>query len=130
MRAPQIRKEEMGLHVLGARENYFEGWYFRLCDPRCSLAVIVGVQRSAAGRAVFIQTLDTLSGESQWAEFAWDAVSVRQTPFHLKLGANEFSLTKLKLNLPSPQVNLRFSDLTPPPVFTLCPDDHGTLCLS
>ena len=100
MRAIQIRKEEMGLHSLGETKDYFEGWYFRLCDPRCSVAVIVGFSPQNSAAPFFIQTTDTLTNRSQWAEFGWPDVVVRQSPFHLTLGSNEFSLTRVKLELP------------------------------
>ena len=100
MRAIQIRKEEMGLHSLGETKDYFEGWYFRLCDPRCSVAVIVGFSPQNSAAPFFIQTTDTLTNRSQWAEFGWPDVVVRQAPFHLTLGSNEFSLTRVKLEFP------------------------------
>lgn len=125
MRAAQIRKEEMGLHSLGEKKNYFEGWYFRLWDERCSLAVIVGFSPQRQEAPFFIQTTDTLTGRSIWAEFAWNEVVLRQKPFHLTLGENEFSLTQVRLNLPDLQVQLRMTDLTPLPFSRYMPTIMG-----
>ena len=125
MRAIQIRKEEMGLHSLGETKDYFEGWYFRLCDPRCSVAVIVGFSPQNSAAPFFIQTTDTLTNRSQWAEFGWADVVVRQSPFHLTLGSNEFSLTRVKLELPELKVRLRLSGLTPLPFSRYAPTIMG-----
>ena len=125
MRAIQIRKEEMGLHSLGETKDYFEGWYFRLCDPRCSVAVIGGFSPQNSAAPFFIQTTDTLTNRSQWAEFGWADVVVRQSPFHLTLGSNEFSLTRVKLELPELKVRLRLSGLTPLPFSRYAPTIMG-----
>ena len=125
MRAAQIRREEMGLHSLGEKKDYFEGWYFRLCDPRCSLAVIVGFSPQHSAAPFFIQTTDTLTNQSQWAELGWQDAVVRQSPFHLTLGSNEFSLTRVKLDLPKLKVRLRLSGLTPLPFSRYAPTIMG-----
>lgn len=125
MKEEQLRRHEMGFHILKNGKKAFEGWYYRLTDERCSLAVIVGFSPEQAEKPFFIQTLDTLTERSQKVDFSWDQVHIEQEPFCLKLKENEFSLTTLKLDLDLVQARLQLTELTPLPFSRYAPTIMG-----
>jgi tocopherol cyclase len=85
------------------RRNYFEGWYFKLIDKdrKTVLAVIPGIAlgKSPKDAHSFIQVIDAVSGKTEYHRFAYEDFKTDKTRFSVQIGPNEFSDSRLKLEL-------------------------------
>lgn len=105
--------EEMQAHKIGAQS--FEGWYFRISDHQCSIAMIVGISNERDNEHAFIQTLDTISRQSQYIRFPLTELHICDQPFSLRYQNNVFTLNGISLHLKSKvniQMNISFKEMT------------------
>lgn len=84
------------------KENYFEGWYYKLIDKeqRHALAVIPGVSfgRGTENRHAFIQVLD-MGGKVNYIRYRLSDFSYGRDRFSITIGDNYFSDREIRLNI-------------------------------
>lgn len=91
--------KEFGYHGDKVTKPYFEGWYFKITNNAFSMGIIVGVNQNTEDDHGFIQTLDTISGESQYIRFPLTDVHITNEPFHIRIGDNHFYKDTILLDL-------------------------------
>lgn len=89
--------QEMQAHKMSAQS--FEGWYFRISDPQCSIAIIVGISNELDNSHSFIQTLDTISRKTQYIRFPLHELHIHQDPFSIRYKNSTFQLDGISLHL-------------------------------
>lgn len=115
-------------HGWGNRRNYFEGWYFKVVDPRgkTSLAFIPGISMDKQGnKSAFVQVLDGLRAKSHFFDFPADSFLPDGERFYVRVGGNEFSDKGMKLDLPGFRGELKFGDTVPWPANNYGPGVMG-----
>lgn len=115
-------------HGWGKRDNYFEGWYFKIVDPteQYAFAFIPGI---ALGKGqephAFIQMLDGKQRKVAYHNFTPQEFQPSDTSFAVSLGANSFSAQQIQLNLPEIKGILQFKKLYPWPKMLGAPGIMG-----
>ncbi|MCC6904350.1 MAG: hypothetical protein IT326_00810 [Anaerolineae bacterium] len=115
------------------RDNYFEGWYYKIASPggEHSCAIIAGIfiSRDPQKHHAFIQFLDGMTGESSYHPYPPSAFSAARDEFFVQIGENQFSTDRILLEIDSPERcvrgELHFTDLTPWPVSLFSPGVMG-----
>lgn len=84
------------------KENYFEGWYYKLIDEerQHALAVIPGVSlgKGTENRHAFIQVLD-MGGKVNYIRYGLSDFSYSRDRFSITIGDNYFSDREIRLNI-------------------------------
>lgn len=93
-----MNKKEMAYHPI-SRTPYFEGWYYKITSLKMSMAIIVGVIHDQKNSHAFIQTLDSISKQSQYIRFELTEFKFDKHHFHIALKDNHFYLDHIVLNL-------------------------------
>ena len=97
-------------HGEGKRPPFFEGWYFKLVDPRRAhrLAIIPGIFLDPAGRDShsFVQVLDGATSSARFYRYAPEEFHADPDRFDVRVGPNRFSLEGLRLDLDGPEGSL------------------------
>jgi hypothetical protein len=85
------------------KQDYFEGWYFKLIDQSRStvLAVIPGIAIGKNGQDAhaFIQLIDAVTGKTEYFRFPFEDFSADANRFNVSIGANRFSDQGIEINL-------------------------------
>ena len=85
------------------KENYFEGWYFKLIDRehKVVLAVIPGISigQNKADSHAFVQVIDALSGQVEYYRFPYEKFKSDKRHFDVCNGDNHFSDNEITLAL-------------------------------
>jgi hypothetical protein len=84
------------------KDNYFEGWYFKLVDSRLEniFAVIPGVSiKGSSGSHAFIQLLDGRRAASSYFNFDINDFSYRKDRFDISIGKSKFSPERMLLDI-------------------------------
>jgi hypothetical protein len=84
------------------KDNYFEGWYFKLVGSRLKniFAVIPGVSiKGSSGSHAFIQLLDGKQAVSSYFNFSINDFSYSKDRFDVSIGKNRFSPEKMLLDI-------------------------------
>jgi tocopherol cyclase len=83
------------------KNKYFEGWYFKAVssDGKRAVAVIPGISLSDKKKSAFIQTIDGMTGETQYFEFPADEFSSAKDRFEVRIGNNVFSEKGISLDV-------------------------------
>lgn len=107
------------------KQNFFEGWYFKLSDTKKNyvLAVIPGVSIGSDSHA-FIQILDS-NHFTNYYRFELLDFHFSNKPFKISIGNNHFSLNRLELNLEGIKADVAFGMLNPWPVSFFNPGAMG-----
>lgn len=100
----QTWKNELAYH--GWKEGSFEGWYIRVSDSHCSLAVIIGISQEETDPHAFIQTIDTISKTSQYIRYPLCQLMIKEDPFTIFLGDSIFSESGLLLHLQNTKIEI------------------------
>lgn len=95
----KIENNELNLHLKENDQRSFEGWYFKVVDPKISLAIIVGISKTIEKSCAFIQTLDTYTNQSQMIEYSLKDFQWGQEPFFIRIKNNLFTKEQLVLEL-------------------------------
>ena len=112
----------------GRRRSYFEGWYVKLVVPERNLAyaLIPGISYGADGAGhAFLQVLDGVAATSSYHQYATEEFLPAPDRFDLKLGPHSFSDRHVRIDLPAPQVDIRYEGVTPWQKRPLAPDIMG-----
>lgn len=99
-------------------KNYFEGWYFKIVDPKeqYAFAIIPGISLGPNGdNHAFIQVLDGKACKAYYYPYPTDAFIPHKERFEVRVGNNHFSEKAITLDLPVLTGQLRLSDTTPWP---------------
>lgn len=115
-------------HGWGKKNNYFEGWYFKIVDAteKYAFALIPGISLGKNGtKHAFIQLLDGKQRKVAYHNFSIEAFQPASDHFALQLGENYFSTDRLVLNLPELKGELTFSNLHPWPKMLGAPGIMG-----
>lgn len=115
-------------HGWGKTENYFEGWYFKIVDPKEQevFAIIPGISRGAAAEQhAFIQVLNGTKCKASYHTFPLDAFQPSDQTFELHLGNNFFSSKRLVLDLPELKGQLHLQQPYPWPKMLGAPGIMG-----
>ena len=111
------------------RESFFEGWYLKLisADRTERLALIPGVFLSEDGsvQEAFVQVLDGETGETTYHRFDIGAFAAEEAEFDVRVGANRFTPSGLRVELPDMSGEVRFGALNPWPVTRTSPGAMG-----
>lgn len=78
---------------------YFEGWYYKIANENMAIAVIVGICFEKENSHAFIQTLDTISNQSQYIKFDISEFKYDKYHFHISLKNNHFYKDHIVLSL-------------------------------
>ncbi len=112
---------------------FFEGWYFKLvsADRAQRFAIIPGIflSHDPARHHAFVQVFDGVSGQATYHRYAADAFHAPQAAFNVSIGANQFSLNGITLDIDDDQRrvhgSLRFGSMIPWEVTALSPGVMG-----
>jgi len=90
-------------HGKGEKENYFEGWFYKLvdCSRKYILAVIPGIfinEKEKESHA-FIQILDGNTHRSYYQTYPLSEFHSAPRTFSITIGPNSFSRSHLELNI-------------------------------
>ena len=97
-------------HGWGRQQSYFEGWYFKIVDPKEEyvFAIIPGIAMEPDGKKqAFIQVLDGKACKAAYHQFAAETFQANG----LQLGPHYFSDHKLQLDLPELKGQLELQEL-------------------
>lgn len=80
------------------KKQYFEGWYYKIVDPKNNLAfcLIPGVALDGE-KLGFIQYADTLTGQSGFSAYPLDVVDFSKDTLSLQLGDQRFTDKQISL---------------------------------
>ena len=115
-------------HGWGQEKSYFEGWYFKIVDPKEQhvFAVIPGISKDAQGKHhAFIQVLDGKQCKATYHYFDAHDFKPNEKNFQIQLGDNSFSVNKLTLNLPELKGSLSIQKPSPWPKMLGAPGIMG-----
>ena len=124
-------KHPEGFHGKHKTNNFFEGWYIKLVSPDQSQkwAVIPGIFRGLQGSEVheaFVQVLNGSTGESWYHRFPITEFEAAADRFEVRVGGNEFSPRRIKLDLEQLSGELQItSEFKPWPVTLASPGIMG-----
>lgn len=111
----KLQEKDMMIHSI--KSDYFEGWYARIQCNTYSIAVIFGISSEQANPHAFIQTLDSVTQQSQYVRFSLMDVIVQNNPFQIRMKQNVLSMYGMKLDIFEGTVNIKgrvlFSHLKP-----------------
>jgi hypothetical protein len=88
-------------------KNYFEGWYFKLVDPRGAniWSIIPGVSYSEDSHC-FIQVIHANSGNTSYHRYPLDQFSFKRDRFQVGVGDSIFSSNEISLQIDSPELHI------------------------
>jgi len=120
-------------HGWGKRRDFFEGWYFKLVEPRQEqvFAFIPGLSlaRQVEDSHSFIQVVDGRRARLQYLRYPVDSFHSQRRIFAIEVGASSFSLDRLSLQIDGPQMDARgvveFSNIKRWPDSLLNPGSMG-----
>lgn len=108
-----VQKNPDAYHGSKKSSNYFEGWYFRLLQPKTghNIALIPGIIKSSMEGAShsFIQILNGKSQSFNYIRFPYVSFIASNKEFKFAIDNNIFSLNKLELNIHSSEIDIRGS---------------------
>ena len=85
------------------KNNYFEGWYFKLIDPsrKTVIAIIPGISigKNKKDSHAFIQFIDAVTGQTEYFQFPFEDFSSNINSFDVNIGVNHFSDNHIYLDL-------------------------------
>ena len=89
------------------KQNYFEGWYFKIVTETEVLALIPGVSLGAGreDRHSFIQIISSREQKSWYVRYPFEAFKADRRTFNLELAENRFSSSEIS-------VDIQFEDLS------------------
>jgi hypothetical protein len=87
----------------GKRENYFEGWYFKMVSANGGtiLSIIPGIALSSDGKMqhAFIQIIDGKTTQSHYYSFPIGEFAFSRKEFAIRIGRNYFSANRMILDI-------------------------------
>lgn len=95
------------------RQNYFEGWYFKVLNASCdsAYAFIPGISMDAQGkRHSFIQVLNGKTGKAEYHRFPFEAFKFNKNKFDVSIDSNHFSAEHISIDLPGISGELSFEN--------------------
>ncbi len=112
----KIFKQEL-FHGIKKKNNYFEGWYFKLVteDLKYSISFIVGVSKTKEKESSFIQIIDNIKNRSYYINYKLEDFTYSNDPFSIKIKDNYFSFDSIKVDIDEPikiKIDISYSDLT------------------
>lgn len=120
-------------HGFKKKKHFFEGWYFKLCDPgmKESLSFIPGIflGNDANSSHSFIQVLRGKTSQLIYSRMPSDSFHAEKNSFFIKIDSNSFSLSGITLNLPDVDLKIKggidFSQVKKWPDSALNPGSMG-----
>jgi tocopherol cyclase len=103
--------------------GYFEGWYFKCAFQDHAVAFIPGISLAKTDPHAFVQV--NRPAGSSYHRFQVKEFSSRRDRFHLSLGANEFSLDHIHVELPDLTADLGISNPVRWPTKVFAPNSMG-----
>jgi tocopherol cyclase len=93
------------------KENYFEGWYFKMvsANDNAILSVIPGISLSEDGteQHAFIQVIDGQTAETFYFSFPIDDFFFSKDKFGVRIGDNYFSEDSIVLNVQNSETSIK-----------------------
>ncbi len=80
------------------RQNYFEGWYFKMAIQDEVIALIPGISMGS-DRHAFIQVISSKEGRSWYVRFPYEAFAAEKKKFSVSIGDNHFSIEGISIDL-------------------------------
>jgi len=83
------------------KKDYFEGWYFKnvSAGQDAVVSVIPGISFDRMDPHAFVQVIDGMTGDTRYFRFAVSDFSWSREKFEVRVGKNEFSAARMKLEL-------------------------------
>lgn len=85
------------------KDHYFEGWYYKLVDPRRQfvLAIIPGIalNEKANDSHAFIQVFNSASNTPQYHRYSLDSFKASKKSLDVTIGNNRFTYDSIDLNI-------------------------------
>jgi tocopherol cyclase len=97
-------------HGHGKKENFFEGWYFKIADRtgKHRFAFIPGIfLGKGSGSHSFLQILDGATAGYDYQIYKEEAFWAHRSEFNIAVAGNRFSLDRLELNIPRPNGSIQ-----------------------
>lgn len=115
------------------KQNFFEGWYFKVADFKAEnvFAFIPGVfkNKSKNNEHAFIQILDGGHNKSYYIKYDLDKFWAAEDRFFIEIENNKFSKKEIKLDIQTKEIKIKgklnFDNLKPWPVNILSPGAMG-----
>jgi len=113
------------------KAGYFEGWYFKNVNAGQDdvLSVIPGISLDRNDPHAFVQVINGITGETRYFRFDIADFDWNRERFEVRVGKNEFSLARMKLDLAEDGFavsgTLEFLDPVPYPSSLLSPGIMG-----
>jgi len=113
------------------KTDYFEGWYFKNVSAGQDevLSVIPGISLDRKDPHSFVQVINGITGETRYFRFDVSDFSWSRERFEVRVGKNEFSAARMKLDLSESGFavsgTLEFFDTVPFPASLLSPGIMG-----
>lgn len=102
-----IKSQEnfQGEKYLKNRNNYFEGWYYKLSNFKYDIAIIPGISATKNRIDCFIQIIT--NNKSYFIYYNIDDFEYSFNPFYIKIGNNYFTKEYLHLDIAENQLSLK-----------------------
>ncbi|MDY7027992.1 MAG: tocopherol cyclase family protein [Spirochaetota bacterium] len=85
------------------KDHYFEGWYYKLVDPRRQfvLAIIPGIalNEKANDSHAFIQVFNSASNTPQYHRYSLDSFQASKKSLEVTIGDSRFTYDSIELNI-------------------------------
>jgi len=115
------------------KENYFEGWYFKIVDQSQNniYAIIPGIfiNKKGLNSHSFIQILDSKKGKAHYLKYKLEKFSFSDNDFYIEIKDNTFSKDKIKLDIENKNIEikgqLKFKNIFSWPVKIFSPGAMG-----
>lgn len=115
------------------KDHYFEGWYYKLVDPKRQfvLAVIPGIalNEKANDSHAFIQVFNSASNSPQYHRYSLDSFQASRNLLEVTIGDNRFTYDSVHLNIDTGvgkiRGNISLLDKKPWPVKAMKPGFMG-----
>ncbi|MEM7103816.1 MAG: tocopherol cyclase family protein [Bacteroidota bacterium] len=111
----------------GKKQPYFEGWYYKIVDKneQNAMAIIPAITIDARGSQPFVQVMDGKNCLAFNYKFEANQFWSANDRFKVKIGDNEFSGNKLKVDFPNLKADLEFKETTAFPKHLMAPGVMG-----
>jgi len=93
------------------KDNYFEGWYFKIVDQSKNniYAIIPGVfiNKNGTNSHSFIQILDPNKGKVHYLKYELEAFNYSENDFYIEINDNIFSKDKIRLDIENENIEIK-----------------------
>lgn len=91
------------------KDNYFEGWYFKVADSQTDMswAFIPGISLALSDSHSFVQIINGKTGQTWYFRYPLEAFSFSHKGFQVQVGNNRFSSKQVELDIDESEFRLK-----------------------